>query len=422
MEKLLIHNIGLLATPEGTTARAGEAQGEITVLKDAWVLCEDGRVSAVGTGDGWKAAAADAPGTPEPSDLTVIDAEGKLVTPGLVDAHTHLVFGGFRQNELGLKLHGATYLDILAAGGGILSTVKATRASSEEELYAKAMGDLDEMLSLGVTSAEAKSGYGLDRETELKQLKVIRRVGEDHVMDVRSTFLGAHALPEDYKDDRDAFVDFICYEMIPEVAEAGLADYCDVFCEKGVFTAEESRRILETGIKFGLPAKIHADELEAIGGSELCADIKAISAEHLIVCQPSGIEGLAKGGTIACLLPATSFYLGATYAPARDFIEAGVPVACATDYNPGSCPSLNIQFVMNLACLKYRLTPEEMLTAVTLNAAAAIGLSEETGSVEPGKQADLVIWDAPDLDYLGYRLGSNLAAIVIKNGKIARRN
>jgi imidazolonepropionase len=207
--------------------------------------------------------------------------------------------------------------------------------------------------------------------------------------------------------------------MIPEVAAEGLADYCDVFCEKGVFTAEESRVILEAGKKHGLIPKIHADEIEAIGGSELTADVKAISAEHLIVCQPSGIKALAEGGTIACLLPATSFYLGATYAPARDMIEAGVPVAAATDFNPGSRPSLNIQLVMNLACLKYRMTPEEMLTAVTLNAAAAIGLAEKVGSVEPGKQADLVLWNAPDLDYLGYRMGSNLVNTVIKNGNVA---
>jgi imidazolonepropionase len=347
------------------------------------------------------------------------DAGGKLVTPGLVDAHTHLIFGGWRQNELGLKLHGATYLDILAGGGGILSTVRASREATEESLYQKAKEALDEMLTLGITSMEAKSGYGLDRETELKQLRVIRRLGREHCMDVRSTFLGAHALPEDYKDDREGYIRFLCEEMIPEVAAEGLADYCDVFCEKGVFTAEESRVILEAGKKHGLIPKIHADEIEAIGGSELTADVKAISAEHLIVCQPSGIKALAEGGTIACLLPATSFYLGATYAPARDMIEAGVPVAAATDFNPGSCPSLNIQLVMNLACLKYRMTPEEMLTAVTLNAAAAIGLAEKVGSVEPGKQADLVLWNAPDLDYLGYRMGSNLVNTVIKNGNIA---
>ncbi len=410
MNRLLIHNIGLLATPTGSAAKAGPAQGQILLQNNAWILAEDGLIKQTGTGDSWQQIPQE--------DLSLIDAGGKLVTPGLVDAHTHLIFGGWRQNELGLKLHGATYLDILAGGGGILSTVRATREATEESLYQKAKEALDEMLTLGITSMEAKSGYGLDRETELKQLRVIRRLGREHCMDVRSTFLGAHALPEDYKDDREGYIRFLCEEMIPEVAAEGLADYCDVFCEKGVFTAEESRVILEAGKKHGLIPKIHADEIEAIGGSELTADVKAISAEHLIVCQPSGIKALAEGGTIACLLPATSFYLGATYAPARDMIEAGVPVAAATDFNPGSCPSLNIQLVMNLACLKYRMTPEEMLTAVTLNAAAAIGLAEKAGSVEPGKQADLVLWNAPDLDYLGYRMGSNLVNTVIKNGNI----
>ena len=411
MNRLLIHNIGLLATPTGSAAKAGPAQGQILLQENAWILAENGLIKQTGTGDSWQQIPQE--------DLSLIDAGGKLVTPGLVDAHTHLIFGGWRQNELGLKLHGATYLDILAGGGGILSTVRATREATEESLYQKAKEALDEMLTLGITSMEAKSGYGLDRETELKQLRVIRRLGREHCMDVRSTFLGAHALPEDYKDDREGYIRFLCEEMIPEVAAEGLADYCDVFCEKGVFTAEESRVILEAGKKYGLIPKIHADEIEAIGGSELTADVKAISAEHLIVCQPSGIKALAEGGTIACLLPATSFYLGATYAPARDMIEAGVPVAAATDFNPGSCPSLNIQLVMNLACLKYRMTPEEMLTAVTLNAAAAIGLAEKVGSVEPGKQADLVLWNAPDLDYLGYRMGSNLVNTVIKNGNIA---
>ena len=410
MNRLLIHNIGLLATPTGSAAKAGPAQGQILLQNNAWILAEDGLIKQTGTGDSWQQIPQE--------DLSLIDAGGKLVTPGLVDAHTHLIFGGWRQNELGLKLHGATYLDILAGGGGILSTVRATREATEESLYQKAKEALDEMLTLGITSMEAKSGYGLDRETELKQLRVIRRLGREHCMDVRSTFLGAHALPEDYKDDREAYIRFLCEEMIPEVAREGLADYCDVFCEKGVFTAEESRVILEAGKQHGLTPKIHADEIEAIGGSELTAEVKAISAEHLIVCQPSGIKALAEGGTIACLLPATSFYLGATYAPARDMIEAGVPVAAATDFNPGSCPSLNIQLVMNLACLKYRMTPEEMLTAVTLNAAAAIGLAEKVGSIEPGKQADLVLWNAPDLDYLGYRMGSNLVNTVIKNGNI----
>ncbi len=408
MSKLLIHNIGMLATPLGDSARRGARQGDIQILRDAWVLMEDGVITNLGTGK------------PDLySDATVLDAGGKLVTPGLVDAHTHLIFGGWRQNELGLKLHGVTYLEILARGGGILSTVTATRQATEQQLYDKAKEALDEMLSMGVTTVEAKSGYGLELQDELKQLRVIRSLAENHPMDVAATFMGAHAVPVEYKDDREGYIRLLCEEMIPAVAEQRLAKFCDVFCEKGVFSAEESRTILECGKKYGLIPKIHADEIEPIGGSELTAEVGAISAEHLIVCQPSGIDAMAKAGTVACCLPATSFYLGSTYAPARDMVNAGVPVAMASDFNPGSCPSLNLQFVMNLGCLRYKLTPEEVLTAVTLNAAAAIDMADRIGSVETGKQGDLVIWDAPDLDYICYRMGSNLAKTVIKKGEVA---
>ncbi len=408
MEKLLIENIGMLATPIGTSARRGAEQGQIRILRNAWLLMEDGLIADLGTGD-------------PPQDITErFDVEGSLVTPGLVDSHTHLIFGGWRQNELGLKLHGVSYLEILAQGGGILSTVKATRAAEEEELFEKAWDALDEMLDLGVTTVEAKSGYGLDVETELKQLRVIRDLNEAHPIDLAATFLGAHAMPPEYKEDREGYLRLLCDTVIPKVAEEKLAEFCDVFCETGVFTAEESKRILEAGKRYGLIPKIHADEIDPIGGSQLTAEVGAISAEHLIVCPTEGIEAMAKAGTVACCLPATSFYLGSTYAPVRDMIRAGVPVALASDFNPGSCPSLNLQFVMNLGCLRYKMTPEEVLTAVTLNGAAAIGRADRIGSLEPGKQADLVIWDAPDLDYICYRMGSNLAGTVIKNGKVER--
>ncbi len=405
--KLLIKNIGMLATAAGTSARCGKDQGEIVKMNNAWIEVEDDKIKAFGEG-----------AAPAGDFDEVIDAEGRLVTPGLVDAHTHLVFGGWRQNELGLKLHGAGYLDILAMGGGIHSTVKATREATEDELYAKAAKALDEMISIGVTTVEAKSGYGLDPENEFKQLRAMKRLNEDHVIDLVPTFLGAHAVPEEYKDNREEYIRLLTEEMIPKVAEEGLAEFCDVFCEKGVYTAEESERILKAGQAHGLKSKIHADEIENMGGTELCASLKATSAEHLIVCKESGIKAMAEGGTVACTLPATSFYLGAVYAPAREMIEAGVPVAVGSDFNPGSCPSLNLQFCMNLACLKYKLTPEEMLTAVTLNAAAAVCRADKVGSIEEGKQADIVIWDAPDLDYLGYRMGSNLAETVIKKGKV----
>ena len=407
MKKLLLKNIGLLATPNGSAAKRGEEQGRIQLLKDAWVLVENGMIAQVGTG-----------AVPVLSDAEVVDAEGKLVTPGLVDAHTHLIFGGWRQNELGLKLHGKTYLEIQNAGGGIQSTTNATRTATKEELSDKAAKALDEMMGFGVTTCEAKSGYGLATEHELKALQVIHDLNETHPMDIVATFMGAHLVPAEYKSNREEYVRIVCEEMIPAVKEQGIARFCDVFCEADTFTVEESRRVLESGLKHGLRPKIHADEIEAIGGSVLAGELGAISAEHLIVCPPEGIASMAKGGTVACLLPATSFYLGATFAPARDMINAGVPVAMASDFNPGSCPCLNLQFVINLGCLKYKLTPEEVLTAVTLNAASAIDLADKVGSVEPGKQGDLVIWDAPDLNYICYRMGSNLVKTVIKKGTV----
>lgn len=403
--KTIVTNIGMLATPQGTGPKKGPDQGNIQILKDAWVLMEDGLISQVGAG-------------PTPAADKTIDAGGNLVTPGLVDAHTHLIFGGWRQNELGLKLHGKTYLEIQNAGGGIQSTTNATRQSTEEELTQKAARALDEMLHFGVTTCEAKSGYGLATEHELKALRVIKNLNDRHAMDIVATFMGAHLVPAEYKANRAEYIRLVCEEMMPRVKEQGIAKFCDVFCEADTFTVEESRQILEAGLKYGLRPKIHADEIEAIGGSVLAGEIGAISAEHLIVCPPEGIASMAKGGVVACLLPATSFYLGATFAPARDMVSAGVPVAMASDFNPGSCPCLNLQFVINLGCLKYKLTPEEVLTAVTLNAASAIDMAGKVGSLEPGKQGDLVIWDAPDLDYICYRMGSNLVKTVIKKGAV----
>lgn len=411
MANLLLKNIGLLATPTGSAAKGGKAQGEITLLKNAYVLVKDGVIAAVGEGE-------------IPAGLAegaeVVDAKGRLVTPGLVDAHTHLIFGGWRQNELGLKLHGVSYLEILAQGGGILSTVRSTRAASEEELTEKAEKVLTSMLRMGVTTCEAKSGYGLTPEHEYKELRVIRRLNETQKVEVVPTFMGAHAVPEEFKEDREGYLRLLCEEMIPTVAREQLAEFCDVFCETGVFTAEESRRILEAAKQYGLIPKIHADEIDPIGGSQLAGEIGAITAEHLIVCPESGIDSLAKGGVIACLLPGTSFYLGATFAPARAMLDAGVAVAVATDFNPGSCPSANLQLSMNIACLKYRLTPEEVLTAVTLNGAAGVRRADRLGSVEVGKQGDLLVWDAPDLDYVCYRLGANLVDTVIKRGEVVR--
>lgn len=411
--RLVISNIGLLATPLGHTAAVGPAQGQISQRTGAYLVAEDGIITALGNGQ-----------VPETllQGARHIDAGGRLVTPGLVDAHTHLVFGGWREHELAMKRRGVPYLEILAQGGGILSTVRMTRQASEDDLVQKAGEALGEMLSLGVTTCEAKSGYGLDRQTELRQLAVIRRLGKIQPVELAATYLGAHAVPEEYKGQREDYIRLMTEEMIPLVAREALAEFCDVFCETGVFTARESEEILRAALAHGLKVKIHTDEIDAIGGTELAGALPAVSAEHLIAATDRGIAALAEGGTVAVLLPATSFYLGKPYARARDMIAAGVPVAVASDFNPGSCPSLNLQLAMNLACWNYHLTPEETLTAVTLNAAAAICRADRLGSLEVGKQADLVIWDAPNLDYIFYRFGQNLAKTVIKQGMVAREN
>lgn len=431
MNRLIIKNIGMLATPTGGAAKAGESQGKIQFIKNAFIVCDGDLITSIGemarcTGDpvGLAATATDnGSGLTLPSwidtfDAEIVDAEGKLVTPGLVDAHTHLGFGGWRQNELEQKLKGATYLDILAAGGGILSTVRATRGTPKEDLVNRIVYELEDMFRHGTTTCEAKSGYGLDRETELKQLTAFEETKEKTPVELVPTFMGAHALPVEYKENREEYLDFLCNDMIPHIASKGLAEFCDVFCEEGVFTAKESERILSTAKANGLGTKIHTDEIEDIGGTAVAETVGAISAEHLIRCTEKGIAHLRKGDVIACLLPGTSLYLGAEFAPARDMINAGVPVAMASDFNPGSCTSHNMQLVINLGCLKYRLTPEEVLTAVTLNAAAAIGREKRIGSLEVGKQADILIWEAPDLNYICYRMGRNLVNKVIKKGKI----
>jgi imidazolonepropionase len=409
----LIHNIGTLQTPLGSFPHAGAAQGENRKYHNAAVLCDGGVIRAVYENGALPEVGA---------DTQTIDAQGRLVTPGLIDAHAHLVFGGWRQNEIPLKLKGAGYLDILRAGGGILSTVRATRKASEEELFEKSRAFLDEMLAQGVTSAEIKSGYGLDMETELKQLRVIKRLNEAHPMDAVATYLGAHAIPEKYRGKSGEYIDFIISDMLPEIKRRGLAEFCDVFLETGVFGVEESRRLLTAAREMGFGLKIHADEIDELGGSQLAGELGAVSAEHLIATGERGMEALARGGVIAALLPCTSLYLNKSFARARDMIARGIPVAVATDFNPGSCPSLNIGLCMTMAYLKYRMTPEEILSSVTINAACAVNRGGSIGTIEPGKKADMVIWNAEDMEMLCYRMGSNLAGTVIKHGAIVKNN
>jgi imidazolonepropionase len=410
MSSLFIKNIGTLQTPVGSYPHKGEEQGQNQVLRNVAIEIREGIIQAIYTSEDL---------LPEEEDFhMILDAEGNLVTPGLVDGHTHLVFGGYRQHEIPLKLKGASYLEILESGGGILDTVRKTREASFEELYEKSEGFLDEMMAMGVTTCEAKSGYGLDRDTELRTLEVIAELKDNHPMDMVATYMGAHAIPPEYQGRGDEYIDVLCKEVMEEVALHKLAQYVDVFCEASVFDPDQSERYLKMAQALGLGIRIHADEIQEIGGSQLAGRLKAASAEHLIAIGEEGIQALAQGGTIAMLLPATSFYLGKNFAPARKMVEAGVPVAMATDFNPGSSPSLNLGFVMNLGYLKYGLTPEEILTAVTINPACALGMENQVGTVEVGKQADLVIWNAPDMEMLCYRYGSNLALGVVKKGQL----
>lgn len=409
--RTLLKNIGCIQTPVGSHPHRGKEQGENVKYFNAAIAMEDGIITEI-TSDGK---------LPEGDFDIEYNAGGKLVTPGLVDGHTHLVFGGYRQHELAMKLAGADYLDILKAGGGIIDTVRKTREADKSELYIKSAGFLDEMIGMGVTTCEAKSGYGLTTECEIKMLKVIRDLNARHYMDVVATFMGPHAVPPEYEGRGDEYIDMVCSEMLPAVKEDKLAEFCDVFCEDSVFNAEQSRRYLECARNMGFGLKVHADEIEAIGGSELAGELGAVSAEHLIAITEAGMDALAEGGTIAMCLPATSFYLGKTFAPARRMIEKEIPVAIASDFNPGSCPSLNLQFAVNLGCIKYRMTPEEVLTAVTINPACGIGKGETVGTIEPGKQGDLVIWNAPDFEMVCYRFGSNMVNRVIKCGELVDR-
>ncbi|MGX9708737.1 imidazolonepropionase [Laceyella tengchongensis] len=411
---LLVHHIGVLVTMRGKgEPRTGRDMAEVGVVEHGAVAIRDGKIFAVGQEEEVRAQIA---GIAVKQEL---DAQGRLVTPGLIDPHTHLVHGGSREHELSLKLKGVPYLEILAQGGGILSTVRATRTASEEALYEKAKKSLDQMLLYGATTVEAKSGYGLRLVDELKQLRVAKRLDENHPVDVVSTFMGAHAVPEEYKGRSTEYVDLVIHEMLPEVKRQGLAEFCDVFCEHGVFSVEESRRILSAAKANGFGLKIHADEIEPMGGAQLAGELGCISAEHLLAAMDEGLEAMREAGVIAVCLPATSFNLRLTsHARARAMIDMGVPVALSTDYNPGSSPTESLQLVMTLGCLNLGMTPEEVLTAMTINAAHAIGRADTIGSLEVGKQADLVIYDAHNLAYLPYHFGVNHVDTVVKNGKV----
>ncbi len=402
----LIKN-GMIVTPIGSSSKCGKQMREVKTIGRGYVAVDGGIIVKVDEGEPVKIEA-----------KTTVDAQGKVITPGLVDPHTHLIHAGSRENEMVWKTRGVSYLDILKKGGGILSTVKATRSASDGALISQVLKSLRRMLKYGTTTAEVKSGYGLNTRQELRLLDLIRGLNSLQPIDLVSTFMGAHALPEEYKNDKQSYVKLVADKMLPEVAEQGLAHYCDVFCEEGVFDIDDTRYILEAAKKLGLGLKIHADEMSPMGGAELAAELKTVSADHLLSSTDEGLLKMKQAGVIAVVLPVTSLYLGEKFARARDMIDMGLAVALATDYNPGSSPTESMQLVMNIAALKLKMTPEEIITAATINAACALGEGETIGTIEDGKAGDLVIFDAPDLSYIPYHLGVNLSNTVIKRGNI----
>jgi imidazolonepropionase len=392
--------------PSGGDALGVVAGGAVAALGE--------RVAWVGPGARLAAEVALRPGGRR------LDARGRVALPGFVDSHTHLVFAGERAHEYALRARGATYQEIAAAGGGILSTVTATRAASGEELAALARPRLDLMLAHGTTTAEAKSGYGLTTADEIKMLEAIRRLDAEHAVDVVPNFCGAHEVPPEFRGRTDAYVDLVVGEMLPEVARRGLARYVDVFCEEGVFSVAQSRRVLEAGAAHGLRAKFHADEFAALGGAELAAEVGALSADHLLRASLDGIARMKAAGVTAALLPGTAFFLGLPYAPARRFLDTGVRVALASDFNPGSSMGCNLQLVMTMAVSQMKMTLEEALLGVTLHAARAMGLAGEIGSLAPGKRCDLLLCDVPDWRHVAYCYGVNHVAAVVKRGRVVR--
>jgi imidazolonepropionase len=411
---LLIYNTSELLTCAGPAPRCGAAQGDAGSIRHGVVASTGAHITFVGSERDWERD-----GTLS-ANAAMVDAHGGAVVPGFVDPHTHVVFAGERRDELRQRLAGATYAQIAAEGGGIASTVRATRAASAEQLACETRLRLDDMLRCGTTTCEAKSGYGLTTESELKMLRVVRDLGRVHPIDIAPTFMGAHEIPIEFRERRRAYVDLIVGEMIPAVASEGLADWCDVFCETGVFTPDESREILGAANRAGMKLRIHADELGASGGSEVAADMSARSADHLIFADDRAVRRFASAGVVATLLPIAAFYLKlGRFAPARAFIDANVPVALATDMNPGGGFSPSMPFAMTMACFGMSLTFEEAIVGATINAAYSIDRHAEVGSLEPGKYMDAVIVAGPAIDLT--RVGAKTIRAVIKKGRIVAR-
>ncbi|AYZ72993.1 imidazolonepropionase [Fusobacterium necrophorum] len=400
---LILYEIGQLITSR-------ELEGNhIEMLENGYLAIKGDKIIGVGTGE--------VPTSFIHFDTKFVKIGKKVVSPGLVDSHTHLVHGGSREHEFSMKIQGVPYLEILAAGGGILSTLKATREASLEELIEKTKKSLRYMLELGVTTVEAKSGYGLSLEQEIKQLEATKLLNYLQPISLVSTFMAAHATPPEFKGRTGEYVEEVI-KMLPEIKKRKLAEFCDVFCEEGVFSVEDSRKILTKAKELGFQLKIHADEVVSLGGVELAGELQAVTAEHLMVITEEGIQALKRGRVIADLLPATSFNLRHEYAPARKILDAGVQVALSTDYNPGSCPSENLQFVMQIGAAHLKMTTEEVFKAVTINGAKALCREKEIGSLEVGKQADIAVFDVPNAEYMLYHFGVNHTDSVYKAGKL----
>jgi len=408
---LLIVNANELVTLEGNNQkpRTGKQMLDLGIIRNGALAVKDGTIAAVGN--------TPAIGKVYKSE-NIVSASGKTVLPGFIDPHTHLVFAGSREDEFQMRVEGTPYMEILDSGGGILKTVKETRRASVEKLVENGTETLNAMLEHGTTTVEAKSGYGLTTKDELKILEVIQRLNEMHTVDLVPTFLGAHAVPPEFSNSPEDYVSLIINEMIPKVTGKGIAEFCDVFCERGVFTLDQARRILVAGKNSGLKPKLHADEFNLLGGAELAASVGAVSADHMLFSSDKGIKAMADKGVLATLLPAAAFSLmSAHYADARKMINSGVPVALGTDFNP-SCWVQNQQLVIAFACHLMKLTPSEAITATTINAAHAVSRADEIGSLEVGKKADIIVLDVPNHKFLGYRFGVNLVNKVIKNGRL----
>jgi len=412
MTKLLIKNASELVTVSGFRAKSGkDAMNDLSVIENGAIAMEDGKITHVGTTE-------EVLNSVNESDYEVIDAEGKAVLPGFVDSHTHFIFGGYRADEYDWRLRGLSYVEIMNRGGGIINSVKGTADASLESLVEVGMKRLDSMMRFGVTTVEGKSGYGLFKDTEVKQLEAMKQCSAKHPLDVVQTFLGAHSVPKDYKGRSGEFIDYLIDEVLPEVKNFEDVEFCDIFCEQNVFSVADSRKMLNAAKKQGLKPKLHADEIVQLGGAELAAELGATSADHLLQASDAGIKAMAKAGVVATCLPCTAFSLKEHYARARFMVDSGCAVAVATDFNPGSCFTESVPLAIALSTLYMGLTTEETITAMTLNGAAAVGRADTVGSLDVGKKADIVIHEFPSYKFLPYHIGVSTVETVIKEGKV----